>query len=377
MLTVNKHIDYIVGGLLALPLAFPTNPLYWLAFLAYAILIVGRKVIMSTQLLLMFALFILSLISSIYNILLRDEMEYSVSIIFGSISLLLFGAGSIKVDAKKVMDAFSKIHFFIAVAIIMVFFGKSLYSYGVDIFIYPQLRNWGQEIFPDWPNFLAYTLGLSTMYTIIIRKKWAEGVLILLAAILTTSRTVYLVIPFIALESIIYYYRKWSTATIVIVVLCVSILLVIFIGPFSDFILNIQNFENLSNRLTKTGDRSDAFANMFEIYLQNPILGAGSVKLSTLDAFFASNMSFHNSYLAILVRFGTFSYIIFMLLILPPKKVYMMIKNRNVVLLLLLYTLIASLFNNIIFQPHYTVLYVLLLYNNESIIVDSPSKAGL
>lgn len=356
-----------VGLLLGLAIAYPTQPFYIFAFIAFLISSPHLKLKLNTYNAIYVTAVLLCIIFSLLSNLFsdyKDQIEIS-SLIMSSLFYLFFLFGFMIDEPLKVIKGYSVAMTVISIYLIFLFFIFAPFKFGLLMFIVPHLRMWAEGYVGDWPNFIAFGLSLSFLINWLILKKKGLAVVNLVAAIITTSRIPILAVVLLVL---LYLLKKpkqfflWSSIILLLILISLTIIL--------NINFTVEELDQYVLRLTKSGDREILFDYMFEkLYLENIFFGIGSVKMSSFNLDFSSS-SFHNSYLEIMVRFGTVTLLPYLILILPfnlyslkRKSLYV---NKNH-LFFLSFFLICAFFQNIFKHPHYLMLYVVFLINYKKI----------
>ena len=203
-------------------------------------------------------------------------------------------------------------------------------------------RMWNAGVQLGWPN--VYTAFLMVaLFFFFSRQRYLPALLILAAGLLTGSRLAYAAIAFIFIFSF-FQKRKF------ILLIVLSIVSIYFLG-FIDF----QISENLLYRLSKTSDRDLIFGNIISNILLHPF-GIGNTVYTEIRISEVYE-SYHNSYLKIIVRYGAYALIPFILLVFPIK-----LDDINSYNILIVFFLLAMTFpQDIILHPHIALAYVMAL----------------
>jgi O-antigen ligase len=242
-----------------------------------------------------------NLISSLVSYF--NGTELYISPIIGSVvTLLLFSCGMFVPNSNRFWDGFERGAAILSIYIVCMFFKLSAYKYGISIFVIPEYRMWGQNVIYDWPNFICMIPIFGYFINYLRSEKVSFScVLCMMASIMTTSR--------VAIVAIVFFMIIWGINNKKKII----ILLTAFFFFLFEHILVLFSDKSISSRLTKSNDREHLFTGLIAAWEENPILGWGAVKVSTVfpDTYYDS---FHNSYLEVLVKGGAISLALYLLL---------------------------------------------------------------
>jgi hypothetical protein len=342
--------DWLAGWCLGFPVAYPAEPFYPIAFAVFAAMIWRRPISLvrlGAVCLFFFALAVATMTSSVPELVSAPRLFY----IAAGMLLFLFGY-SIR-DHRAFADGFCNAMGLIALAIVAMFFVRGIYQQGSALFVVPELRLWGDEIFPDWPNFIGFGLGAAALMAVLWLDRVWLGALLATAAVLTTSRTPLIAVALILASLPLIYARDWRPASRMLAFCAVIGAAIVFaawvwIAGWPGSELSID--EQLAARLVKFGDRDGVWSRAIEL-LGNNYLGLGAVALD--DSIGIPSSSIHNSYFDVLLRAGVLGLLAWLLVVLPYRWRDLGWRTW----LLVAYFLVASLFNNILKHPHHIMLF--------------------
>lgn len=366
MISTTTNKSYFVGLLIGIPIAFPSVPFYLFSFLAFFLSVNTTKLRSTYEVGYVMAIAIVIVLTWISNALspyigFIEPMNWVTS----SVVFLFFSIGLMITEPRNVIKGFCHSMSVISVILIVAFIILHPYEHGVLMFVYPMFRMWGEGYLPDWPNFIAFGLSLSFLLSYLVTRNKKIAMLNLVAAILTTSR-----IPILALMLLIG--MRFVKRPIMAVAIGVIVVL-LFFGLIQ--VMELMNYEipeinQLIDRLGKTKDRENLFSYMFdELFLNNPLTGIGSVKMTIFNLNFNSS-SYHNSYLEILVRYGSLTMIPYLFLIYPRNILDFkndMIKSNYSYLVIASFVLFTAFFQNILKHPHYLMMYSVIILKSKEI----------
>ncbi len=342
-----------VGFLLGLPFAVPAPPLYLIGFACFLFSLPRFKLRLHSsgnwRELGIITLIIIALLSNLaalsrYNI---DLMR----IITTSFFFLLFIFPSCIADKRSLLLGFCQVMLVWAALIILMAINLRIWDYGLLLFSVPNFRLWGAEIFPDWPNYMAFMLSFAFLLNaIVFGRPWQAG-LLFFAALLTTSRTPLIALGLLLTAWVIFQLMNLRLGKLMAFgcTLIVSLLILLIEVDIDPLFLE---------RLMIIDDRDDIYSFALGLFQQSLWIGHGSVLLDESIGF-NGHPSFHNSYLDIAVRHGLPALLIFLLLLAPPRAGWH-VGGLNFAAVVL-FVLVGSMFQNFLKHPHILMLYVVLI----------------
>ena len=344
-----KLRDFASGILLAFPIVYPSKPYYIFAFFAY--LISASTIVVSREILLYVVLFIAITIFQGLNTVSNEHIEFA-RVMYTSFSILLFLFGFTIKEPQEVLKGFCYGITILALVVIGFFLYLRLYSKGLSLFIYPEMRLWGSEYFMDWPNFIAFGLGLGALLNLIYLRAKFFTIICIFAAVLTTSRTSLLAVLFLSLYV---FFNTINSKKAKVNFVIISVIVFTFLIWKYELSSLLQLDERLLERLSKSEDRAISWNNAWNIFKDNIFTGIGPVSLGYESGIGAS--SIHNSYLDIAVRYGIFGFLVWLVFLIRIHFQWAFSKELYYVLG---YFFLAAFFNNIFKHPHYIMLFSVL-----------------
>jgi len=211
----------------------------------------------------------------------------------------------------------------LACYIISIFFITGHYRYfGVDYFSGEDFfRMWGAKYIPQWPNGIPLSL-VFALWLELKNKDYSlpKCILIVIAAVLTTSRIGLLGTFLVLLYYTIYNFKNWPKR-LQKIVLVIGLLLVIS-GMLFIFLNN-----SVSRRLFHYGDRLFLLQVSLDAIHKRPLLGFGGNTLDVYNSMFPvkEDMAWlmyhtHNIFLEIGVRYGLLGLFMFCVLLIQCYK---------------------------------------------------------
>lgn len=353
----SSRFEWCLGFLLGLPFAVPAPPMYVIGFACFLIAPLYSRTWRtspgSRTELLVLAIVILALGSNAVGVI--DGDIDALRVFTTSFFFVLFLFPAFITDTRSLFHGFCASMLIWALLVIIFAFQLGIFENGLLLFSMPEFRLWGSELFPDWPNYMAFLLMLACLVNILAFRRHWHALIICVAALLTTSRTPLIGLGLlIACVSIVGLF-KVSREKFILMPIAILIL------TFSVYVLSdIQIDDNFLGRLLVFEDRDDTYSFALDLVQQAPWIGHGSILLDESIGFFG-HASFHNSYLDIAVRHGLFALLVFLALLLPSRKE---IKIGGVgFLVIYLYFVIGSLFQNFLKHPHIVMLFAAFLYS--------------
>ena len=341
--------------MLGLPIAIPSPPFYWFGFICFfAAVLHGRQNRIHDGIareLAIAATIAIALLSSIAG-LVQNNLDPS-RIVTTSFFFLFFLFPRFIQDKRALLDGFSRAMLIWAALILYMAVYLRIYEDGLLLFSVPDLRLWGSEFFPDWPNYIAFLLALASLLNAFVFKRPFAAALQLAAALLTTSRTPLIALGFFVGANTLLWLRsgrgRWILAS-------VGALVFIFTALPALELIHVD--ANLADRLLVFEDREDIYSFALNLVMQSPILGHGAILLDESIGF-TGQPSFHDSYLDIAVRHGLFALILFLALLIPTRE--NLYRGGFRFTAVVLFFLVGSLFQNFLKHPHIILLYVIFI----------------
>ena len=347
--------EWRIGFLLGLPIAIPSPPYYWFAFLCFFAVVLRdrhRPVHGSAaRELAIAAIVVVALLSNIVG-LVRNNLDTGRIVTTSFFFLFFLFAGFIH-DKRALLDGLCRAMLIWAILIVCMGTYLRIYENGLLLFSVPEFRLWGSEFFPDWPNYIAFLLSLAFLLNVLAFKRPFAATVQFAAALLTTSRTPFIALGFVIVATVLLRLRarrgKWILASI---------------GALALVVLAMQAVElmdvdaDLADRLLVFEDREDIYTFGFDLFMQSPFVGHGAILLDESIGF-TGQPSFHNSYLDIAVRHGFFGLVLFLALLIPTRT---NLRRGGVPFAsVIMFFLVGSLFQNFLKHPHIILLYVVFI----------------
>lgn len=338
---------WMAGALLGVPIAYPKVPFYWLGFAAFAFALLTvpfRRINENPRLVLtVLGLCVAAVISNLLSpyMYVREPgrflltCSYYLFFLFGLLAWdheqpVLAGLGSAILLQACAVIAMSTVHF--------------AWPLGLLNWTQPELRLWGAPWFPDWPNFYAILLSVGFLLFLLHFRQPLAAAICLLAACLTTSRSVLLALV-IALAWLAFTGERRLRLMRLAVL---AIPLVAGGAVLGLLIINSAHFQDFVERMSLLSDREDIWESSWRLFSGHPWFGVGGVMLdeSVGHTGFAS---FHNSYGEILVRHGLVGFALwaFMLFAYAGR-----VRKSHGCTSILLFLLVSAVFQNTLRHPH-------------------------
>jgi len=356
VVALESRACFLLGLAVAVPVAYPSEPYYWFAFIV-ALFGLASSRPPKERLVLLFVFLAIGAVSTVateYQHL--ASLSRSLPIALGSI-LVLAGFGFR--DRESFVRGYCYMMAAIAALIVFTYLHLGLLSETWQTFIYPDKRLWGEPYFPDWPNFLAFGLGLAAIIAVSLLGLNSIGILCLTAAILTTSRMALVALAVLSVIWMRTIVREHGLFALFLLIggalTTVSLILWDFAVALAEYYDAIVS-TGYGDRLLKLGDRSAIWARSLEILNQHPLLGIGAVPLD--ESIGLPSSSIHNSYLEVTLRFGVLGLVTWFFLFLPSLRA---LQDNKGLIPVFLFVAISALFNNVLKHPHYLVMYGVLL----------------
>jgi O-antigen ligase len=352
----DTYIAKFIGFLLGLPISFPAPPMYFLGFLALFLGGVSYRKNFSTSHrvrdALAIILIVLALVSNFFGVFQRNIED--VRIVTTSLFFILFLFSHCISDKRALLVGFCSAMMMWAVFIITVAGLMRVFDHGVALFVLPELRLWGADIFPDWPNYMAFMLALAFMLNASLFGRPVQAIFLIVAALITTSRTPLIAVCLLAFSFVVQYLRYNRTTVVVYVTVTIGIIIIAVLSMIG--VVEID--QNFIDRMLVFEDREEIYNFSLELIRESPLIGQGSILLDE-SVGFTGQPSFHNSYLDVAVRHGLPALIVFLLLLTPPRGA---IKVGGIYFAATVaFFLIGSFFQNFLKHPHLLMLYVCII----------------
>jgi O-antigen ligase len=342
----DRNSDWLAGLLLSIPLPVPVNPIYPFAFTAFGLALLRMR-IPAWRLLAFVLLALVGLASSLGSpfVGVLALPRALLSTIFFAFFLFGFGIESRERFARGYVIGVRAL----AVAILGVFAVTGVWRKGVLLFLVADNRLWGSAIFPAWPNYLAFGLGMGLLLDVVLFRSWRWGVVVAAAAIATTSRTGMLAVALAAgLVGVgLLKNPRWRLPLIALVTIALAALWVVILPQVRLF----MESDLVQQRLFRTSDREVIYNFGWNLVARHPVMGVGHVLLE--DVFGAPKETFHSAYFDVLVRHGLLGFGLWLALLWPSRGTLSSWSWVTV----LGFVLVASAFNTITRHPHYAMLY--------------------
>jgi len=352
-----RRLSAFLGFVIGIPVAVPSEPFYWLA-LGAAGLVLSVARLPRDRLAAFAALLLIGCISTLVSY--RADLGSLVRSLPSLLSIAIVLCGFGVPDRLAFLRGFCTAMLLWAMLVILAFFATGVYQDSWRVFVVPELRLWGEGLFPDWPNFLAFGLALSGLISLYVLRNHVVAHICLLAAVLTTSRMALLGVAIALVYYAVTAVRRHGLQVVLFLVLLVAFGVFFLladrpahtVAAFFDLWLNPAYLD----RLTKIGDRQEIWEVSADLFADAPLLGIGSVPLD--QGIGITSSSIHNSYLDVLLRFGLLGFVFWLLLVLPSPR---LLSSAPFLIPLFVFFLVSALFNNVLRHPHYLFLYGVLL----------------
>jgi hypothetical protein len=345
------------------PISYPTPPFYLIAF-AISLLAVangmlvkqptigrGEWTILSFVLLMVASSAISSLCSPYVYV---RELERAL---FTSLFFAFYLVGIFVPSKDQFLRGFVSSVKIQCLVLIFLFVILGPWKHGMLMFSVPELRLWGKDFFPDWPNFYCAIVAAGFLLEHFYFQRLSWFLLLFFGSVLTTSRMGFLGIGIVAVYELLFRANFGVFAKIALVSFFVSVCLVFLYG-----MTVIASHDELVARLLVVSDRLEIATDAFRIFLERPVLGLGGV-LFDQSIGHTGYASFHNSYLDVLVRDGLVGEMIFLGFLFAFLA---MTRKTRGIFPLVLFLLTGSLFQNLLRHPHIAILLsVLVLWKSK------------
>jgi len=345
-----RYLDFWVGMFLGIPIAYPIPQIQPFAISAFA-LVAWRLRVSQRTVILLGMLMSVSLASSLLSTYFAQISAVRVvtSTVFFAFFLLGYGID----HYGAFLRGFGASTALLGTTIIIAFFALGQYHNPELLFLSAVRRQWGTDIFPAWPNFLAFLLGLGMLVHLVYLRSALGAALTGVAALVTTSRTALLVWAIAGVWlGVRWWHLRWSRIVAVTIVAVSGTGLIVVSW---DGIRRVAQSEVVRHRLLRTSDREAILDFSVGLVHEHPIMGVGHVLLN--QDFGAPRSSFHSSYFDILIRHGTIGLLVWLALLIPIGRG----RRYGPLWPFLLLFLIGSAFNTILRHPHLLMCYSALI----------------
>jgi len=353
-LSAGRHIAWVSGFLIGIPVSYPGPPYYWLALgcFTFAVLKSWSKLVAPEEAgrgTVVLALVLVALVSNVVNGLHGQEIELQ-RVLGTSLFFVLFLYGALLRSPMDFLRGFSVAMAVFAALVLGAALVLRIDEYGLLLFSVPDFRLWGNPYFPDWPNYLAFLLSVGFLLNTLLFRHPVFALIMLGAALLTTSRTPLLAVALSIIPALFNSKVLVKVASLSVVLLSALFLI--------DLASSYMGDSELWSRLLIFEDRQEIFEYGLPLILDAPLLGHGSV-LFDESIGFQGQASFHNTYLDVALRHGLVSLCLFLVLASPRLRDIR--KGGAPYASLVLFFLLGSFFQNFLKHPHIVLLYVVLL----------------
>ncbi len=342
---IKKQHSLIIGLLLSFPVSYPAPPSYIVSFVIFlSVLVYFKEYKPSHTTYFVFAAIAAAIISNTFATNF-EQISFTRSLYTSFyFSFLLFGAMvPFKDLALRGVAMGCNI---VALLVIIAAIYLGLWQHGLLLFSVPEYRLWGADLFPDWPNFLAFFIGLGMLLNYLLYRQPLWTGICFVAGVLTTSRTPFIAAGLIGIHAFLQLKDRRVQVRLAIA----------GFGSMAAVFILLKDL--LRERLLVVSDREEIYQFALNMFLQNPISGHGSILLDSSVGHYG-HASFHNSYLDIMVRHGIIGLSTFLVLIYPIG----IFKNKDTkkYIPIVLFFLVGSFFQNFFKHPHIIMIYSIIL----------------
>ena len=342
--------EFVFGLALAVPVSYPRDPYYGLALVV--LLVSLPRLRLRVGLLVRWLLFVGV---TILAALVAGGGDFDlVRALYVSGSFVLFLFGYAIRNQRQLLDGFGLGAALLAVAVLVGFVVLRPFTAGLSFLYMPELRLWGLGVFPDWPNFLAFGLGLGALVNGLLRSAHFSSAICLAAALATTSRTALIAVLVLVLAKVARRRHLSVLGVAAVVGLGLTMMGAVAVTLANPVLADID--PQVVERLAKTSDRARIWISALEMIADDPWLGIGPAQLN-FDTGIAAT-SIHNSFFDIAIRFGLPALVLWLAWVLRVPHVTRSGGNRAWIAV---YFLTSALVQNILRHPHYMMLYAALV----------------
>lgn len=350
MLRSNPFVFWVLGALIAVPWAYPKEPLYWIGLCVFLFSLTFFKIhkrdIKRVSLIL--ALVFIMISSNIFSPF--REYVSLLNVIGGVLTLLVFASSYSISDTESFFSGYLFVIKIYAILTLILLFYLQPYTTGVYMFLDSEARMWGDGLLPEWPNVFAALLSVG-IFLFWLRDDYKWLFLASLAAIVTTSRIALVALLIMGGLELV----RGISITRVLVCLVVGVGALYLYSVIS---ADVYWAEYLSNRLFKISDRFVILDSLMATFYEHP-LGIGNIPYEVIGEGY---VSYHSTFLKVLVRYGVLGFSLF-LFILWPKNFFLKWDVRYFGFFCFLW--IIGLFQDMLFHLHLAFLYSVLLRHRE------------
>ena len=350
--TNNKVLSSIAGILTAIPIYIVQSPYYALTFLILFIhLFYGNFAAQDRLKIYAFTLLVILVLFSNIVGTLQGYMTISIPSIFyflTTVFILAFAHNTINVN--QFLRWFLIAAKLIALYVTFLFLSDAVFNGSFHNITTSEGRMWAVDRVLGWPNGFAIVTSIAA-YLCFVRNEKLWSFFLISAALITFSRMpmIFFVVLFFLQAFALFRYR---------ILIPLFIVFIFYLVPFL-YDIYITN-EELLYRVFKYSDRLIILNNLIDAYSQSPAFGIGNVsyaEISLNDIY----VSYHSTFLKVLVRYGPFGIFLFFLLLIPNKKSKYFFSLRNILLMVLLLLAIPQ---DYLLLPSIALLYSLVAHTD-------------
>lgn len=345
-----------LGFLLGLPFAYPAVPYYWAAFAVFgtALLVTPfeRFNRMPGMVLGVAALCLLAVVSNLFSPYpyVRDSERFVTSTTF----YLFFLFGLLAWDREReILAGLAAAILLQALAVLAASVLRFRWGAGLANWAQPELRLWGQSLFPDWPNFYAILLCVGFLLFLLHYRRPLPAATCMLAAILTTSRVALVALGIALAWQVLFGPGRRLLARLVVALVLVGPVVAVVAMALS----GSDRLEEFMERMSLLSDREEIWRSSLALFLDHPWFGVGGVMLDE-SVGHSGHASFHNSYAEILVRHGAVGFALYLWLLLAYAG---RLRIAHAGTAILFFLLVTAVFQNTLRHPHFFMIYSFLV----------------